>query len=316
MRSLFIISIIIFSSLISGHSENLAQEETSGPQLSGRLRETVLRALRANDEKLGAVQFDIEDVMEDLTVTKREETVFQPNQDTRVITVREPRRVLHSRVRIFGDKLRYEYLDAPHSLTKALAFDGTFWTELKELGQNTQVLIRRPDQMAGMGPLDPRQFAVYDLRHRLSEVLNRSTFSEQTDGPTGKTRFYKAEISASPFGRLVISFDPSRGMLPVDTIAYFPDSTVSSHTRISYCKIERRDAWLLDQAMTHAYGRRDALVVARWTKRVKDVRLMERHDDALFEIDRPPKYLLHDLTKTGGQKPVAIGYPARPGKSN
>ena len=110
---------------------------------------------------------------------------------------------MHSRVRIFGDKLRYKYLDAPDNLTKALAFDGTFRTELKELGQDAQVLIRRTDQMAGMGPLDPRQVAVY-------------------------------------------------------------------------YKIERRDAWLLDQAMTHAYGRRDALVIARWTKRVKDVRLMER----------------------------------------
>jgi hypothetical protein len=68
--------------------------------------------------------------------------------------------------------------------------------------------------------------------------------------------------------------------------------------------------------MTHAYGRRDALIVESWTKRVKDVRLMERHDDALFEIDRPPKYLLHDLAKTGGQKRLAIGYPSRPGKSN
>src|SRR5262245_35050074 len=59
-------------------------------QISDRLREVVLLALRANDQKLGAVQLDIEDVLEDLTVTKREEEVFQPNKDTKVITVREP----------------------------------------------------------------------------------------------------------------------------------------------------------------------------------------------------------------------------------
>ena len=33
------------------------------------------------------------------------------------------------------------------------------------------------------------------------------------------------------------------------------------------------------------------------------------HDDAIFAIDRPPKYRLEDLTKIGGQKPVAAGHP-------
>ena len=47
----------------------------------------------------------------------------------------------------------------------------------------------------------------------------------------------------------------------------------------------------------------------RRTKRVRDVKLLEDHPDALFAIDRRPKYLLHDLTKIGGQKPLAVGYP-------
>ena len=163
-RSLTIIAIIIYSTLVSGHSETPAQEETRGTQLSGRLRETVLRGLRANDEKLGAVQLYIQDVMEDLTVTKREERIFQPDNDTKITTVREPRRVSLSRVRLFGDKLRYDYLNASELVSKAFSFDGALWTELKEIGQNTQVIIRRPDQMAEISPLDPRQVAVFDAR--------------------------------------------------------------------------------------------------------------------------------------------------------
>jgi hypothetical protein len=76
-RSLLIIAIFIYSSLVGGHSETPAQEETSGAQGAGRLRETVLRALRANDEKLGAVELYLQDVIEDLTVSKREERIFE-----------------------------------------------------------------------------------------------------------------------------------------------------------------------------------------------------------------------------------------------
>src|SRR5271166_6231865 len=100
-RSLLIFAIIIYWSLVGGHSETPAQEEPGRAQRAGRLRETVLRALRANDEKLGAVQLYIQDVMEDLTVTKREETIFQPDKDTRITTIREPRSVSLSRVRLF-----------------------------------------------------------------------------------------------------------------------------------------------------------------------------------------------------------------------
>src|SRR5262249_54940425 len=152
-----------------------------------------------------------------------EEEVFQPNKDTKVITVREPRRVSLSRVRILGDKLRYDYLEPPGLVTKAFSFDGTLWTELKELGRNTQVLIKRPDQMASMSPLDPRQLAVFDVRERLSEVLARSAFSERTAGPAGKTRLYTAETKAARgFGRSVISFDPTFGSLPVEIRSYYP----------------------------------------------------------------------------------------------
>jgi hypothetical protein len=245
-RTLFIVPIIISSSLAIGLSEIPAQEETSGAQLTGRLRERVLRALRANDEKLGAVQLFVQDVMEDLTVTKREETILQPNKNMRVITVREPRRVSLSRVRIFGDKLRFDYLNAEESVSKAFAFDGSLWTELKQLGQDTQVLIRRPDQMASMSPLDPRQVAVFDVRQRLSEVLDQSVFSDRS-GPSEKTRLYMAETTVAPgIPRLVIAFDPSVGMLPVETVSYSRDSTIAQLTRISYRKIDARDAWLLD----------------------------------------------------------------------
>jgi hypothetical protein len=298
----------IRSTSADGHSGAPAQEQPSRTQRSDRLREMVLLALRANDQKLGAVQLDIEDVLEDLTVTKREEKVFQPDNNTKVITVQEPRRVSLSRVRIFGDKLRYDYVDPPGRVTKAFSFDGTLWTELKELGPNTQVLIKRPDQMASMSPLDPRQLAVFDVRERLSEILLRSAFSERTAGPSGKTRLITAETKdARGFGRSVISFDPTFGLLPVDVISYYPDSTVARHTRIHYRKIEARDAWVLDQAVTHAYGRNGALPRQRWTSRVKDLKLLERHDDSLFEIDYPPKYLLHDLTKDGNKKPLMIG---------
>jgi hypothetical protein len=320
-RSLLIIAVIIYSSLVGGRSETPAQEETSGPQGSGRLRETILCALRANDEKLGAVELYVQDVIEDLTVSKREERVFEPDKDTRVITVQEPRRARLSRVRLFGDKLRYDYLNSEELLSKAFAFDGALWTELKELGSTTQVLIRRPDQMAGMSPLDPRQAAVFDVRQRLSEVLDQSTYSDQA-GPSGKTRIYTAETKvALGCARLVISFDPSVGTLPVDTVAYNPDSTVSRHTRISYHKIEARDAWVLDQAVTHAYRlgeTRDPTSPKfrqRWTSTVRNVKLLAKHNDALFAIDIPPKYVLHDLTKAG-QKPVAVGYPSRRGKPN
>ena len=98
----------------------------AGRNCAGRLRERVLRAIRANDEKLGAVQLYIQDVMEDLTVTKREERVFQPDNDTKIITVQEPRQVSLSRVRLFGDKLRCDYLNSSELVSKAFSFDGPF----------------------------------------------------------------------------------------------------------------------------------------------------------------------------------------------
>ena len=322
VKSLNFIAIIIYSSFVGGHSETLGREETNGAQHAGRLRETVLRALRANDQKLGAVELYVQDVMEDLTVTKREEKIFQPDKNTRAIFVREPRQVSRSRLRLFGDKLRYEYLNSPELLSKAFSFDGALWTELKELGQNTQVIIRRPDQMAGISPLDPRQVALFDVRQRLSEVLDQSTFTDLRD-PSGKTPLCTAETKfALGSARTVISFDPSVGMLPIETVSYHRDSTVSRYTRISYRKIDARDAWVLDQAVTHLYkmgGTRDTTspkFQQRWTKSVKNVKLLEDHGDALFAIDLPPKYLLHDLSKEGGQKPVPVGYPSRRGKPN
>jgi hypothetical protein len=314
-RTLLLLLIIISSSPAIGLSEIPAQEETSEAHLSGRLRERVLRALRANDEKLGAVQLYVQDVIEDLTVTKREETVFQPNKDVKVITVRQPRSVWLSRVRIFGDNLRCDYLNAEENLSKSFSFDGMVWAELKQLGQTTQVLIRRPDQMAAISPLDPRQVAVFDVRQRLSEVLDQSVLSDLS-GPSGKTGLCMTETAAAlGIPRLVISFDPSVGLLPVETVSYFRDSTIFTRTRISYRKIDARDAWVLDQAVTHLFKMGETRDITsskfqqRMTKRVRNVKLLEDHDDALFAIDRPPKYLLHDLTKIGGQKPLAVGYP-------
>ena len=269
------------------------------------------------------MQFFIQDVMEDLTVTKREERVFQPDKDTKIITVREPRTVSLSRVRLFGDKLlRYDYLNASELLSKAFSFDGALWTELKEIGQDTWVMIRRPDQMPGISPLDPRQVAVFDVRQRLSEVLDQSTFTDRSD-PSGKKRLYTAEAKeARRRFRAVISFDPSVGMLPIETVSYFQDSSVARHTRISYRKIAARDAWVLDQAVTHSYKMGEARDTTSSkfrqirTKTVKDVKLLEGHDETLFAIDRPPKYILHDVSKTRDQKPVPVGYPSRPRKTN
>ena len=129
--------------------------------------------------RIGAVELYVQDVMEDLTVSKREEKIFQPDKNTRAIFVQEPRRVSRSRLRLFGDKLRYEYLNSPELLSKAFSFDGTLWTELKELGQNTQVIIRRPDQMAGISLLGSSTGCSFrrpptPLRGCLLEHLHRS----------------------------------------------------------------------------------------------------------------------------------------------
>jgi len=52
------------------------------------------------------------------------------------------------------------------------------------------------------------------------------------------------------------------------------------------------------------------------TKTVKDVKLLESHDETLFAIDLPARYILHDVSKTGDQKPVPVGYTSRPRKTN
>ena len=160
------------------------------------------------------------------------------------------------------------------------------------------------------------------MRERLSEVLDQSTFTDRSD-PSGKKRIYTAETKAARrSARTVISFDPSVGMLPIETVSYFQDSSVARHTRISYRKIAARDAWVLDQAVTHFYKMGEARdtksskVLQIMTKTVKDVKLLESHDETLFAIDRPPKYILHDVSKTRDQKPVPVGYPSRRAKPN
>ncbi len=171
-------------------------------------------------------------------MSKREEKISSPTRTQESSPSENRGDAMLSRVRLFGDKLRYDYLNSEELLSKAFSFDGVLWTELKQLGPTTQVLIRRPDQMASMSPLDPRQVAVFDVRERLSELLDQSTFSDQA-GPSGKTPLITAETKvARGRARMVISFDPSVGTLPVETVAYNRDSTVSTHTRISYRKIE------------------------------------------------------------------------------
>ena len=123
-----------------------------------------------------------------------------------------------------------------NSCPRLSPFDGALWTELEGARPKHASAHSAPDQMPGMSPLDPRQVAVFDLRQRLSEVLGQSTFTDRP-APSAKTRLCVAETKVvRGSARTVISFDPSVGMLPIETVSYSQDSTVSRHTP---CLIER-----------------------------------------------------------------------------
>lgn len=227
-----------------GADESRDKQQKALPASPKELVETVLLALAANDEKLGAVELKLTEVSVNVGVTETKTETVQIGELT-IVSTQRPRTERTAHAVIGHDTLRYEYLDPAGTATRILVRNGNIWTDYEP--KRRMATIRRPDQMAGIQPIDPRELAAFDIRRSLPLLLREGLVLEAGFAESDGKRICRVvgRTQAKGGQKYDMEFSPDVGMLPVRSRLYHPDGRILRTSEHTYQRIESREAWLL-----------------------------------------------------------------------
>jgi len=218
----------------------------------------VLSGITDNYARLHSIQVVIEKTCVDPGVTERQVITNELPGGGTVTTVREPRRVQTERILLRSPDFRSDPVDeAGHTWV----FHKSIWTQYNPEGK--QAWVRRPDQMPGLVPLDPRQFGSLEMRVDLFDRLKASTVLEATrvDGQDGLPRVRLLTEYPAAKGldrRLRWEFDPSRNYLPTSIAYLHDDGSINHNFDIAYQEVLPRSAWFLREATCKIFPKKGA----------------------------------------------------------
>ena len=221
------------------------------------LLDKVLSGITENYARLHSIQVVIEKTFVDPGVTERQVITNELPGGGTVTTVREPRRVQTERMLLRTPDFRSDPVD---EAGQTWVFYKSIWTQYNPEGK--QAWVRRPDQMPGLFPLDPRQFGSLEMRVGLFDRLKASTVLEATrvDSPEGpRVRLLTEYPPAKGIDRrLRWEFDPSKNYLPTSIAYLHDDGTINHNFDIAYQEVLPRSAWFLREATFKIFPKKGA----------------------------------------------------------
>ena len=251
--------------------------------------------IRDNYARLRTVRVHLQTTHLDRSVTKREEVTNQlPNGGT-VHIVRQPSLVLRERVLLRGDDLLREPLDQ----------DGQYWSFVRGVytqyaPQHQTAWVRLPEQMPGIGPLDPRNIASRENQSNFVNRLRQDRVLEVGPARTSDGQPRVAALMEHTFEkghklRYRCEFDPARNDLPARIVEFRDQDTIGIVVDITYQEVILGTAWFLKQATTKYFGREPARLPdsdtwkqATTVRTMGKVRVNEAIPDDAFEVALPP----------------------------
>lgn len=257
MRSVAMLSrralgIFFASIVVPGTLTSFAMAQETADR-SASLREQVKAAWVQNHDRLGMVEAQYDSLNLDPRVDK-EKTIKHGTPDgAQFIMTMRPKTEHTISVAYLGEKYRYESKELGEKDPRTrLLFDGQHYDQWQSW--NKTLAVRRPDQMAGMLPLDPREACMFDIRQPFLSLLPELRLTQQVS-PEGELQRIEAEYDGP--NRFWIRFDPRVDFLPVESILYHVDGSILWHTKISYQRIESRDAWLVSKVDMRQFAKGD-----------------------------------------------------------
>jgi len=301
----------------SSDAKTTAQTQAAASS-AGETVDQVLAGMAVNNDKLGAVELSLYEIQEDLSVTKVESETIKTPANTIVTVTRSPRKEKFARVFLDGPWCRYDSLDSNKvTIRSFIRTDTDIWREYRP--KVRAITIRRPDQLAGIGAVDPRQLCSLKLGLPIEAMIRENSIesAERLDGEGGAILI---EMMLRGDQKFSVEFSPQFSYLPVRSLLYHPDgSGIIRATEASYQKVESRDAWVLDEVVRRDYtnGGVPTHDSPGWTQvkttRVVDVKLLD-HDKAQVAINDLPRegFRIEDHTK--GMPPLK--QPPEPANTN
>jgi peroxiredoxin len=273
------------------------------------LLDKVLSGITENYARLNSIQAVIEKTFVDPGVTERQVITSELPGGGTITAVREPRRVQTERVLLRSPDFRCDPVDESG---QTWVFHESIWTQYDS--KSKQAWVRRPDQMPGLFPLDPRQFGSLEMRVELFDRLKASKVIEatQVDSPEGLPRVRILTEYAAAKGadrRLRWEFDPSRNYLPTSIVYLHDDDSINTIFEIDYQEVLPRSAWFLREATCKCFPTKGAQRgdadgwSSSFTYRTKGEVLVNKAipDDA-FEISLPPGTKVSDAVQTSAYR--------------
>jgi hypothetical protein len=215
--------------------------------------EAAITAIQHNYSQWRTIRVSLERVLINPGVSEKKVQTFQdPGGGTTTITT-EPRIATLEKVVLRGTDLRYEVFnaaeDAPVQIETRLDAKVTDYHADAKMAW-----VRRPEEMADAGAIDPRDIGVVGGKLSLAQVLR--------DYATTEAKWIRMEDGSqrlqvrkkSPKGQQMILFlDPAKSMLP-SLLGYVgEDGNFSWATRIDYQEVNAGAGWFPKKAMSKGF---------------------------------------------------------------
>lgn len=216
---------------------------------SSEMFDTIRLALTSNREKLGAIRLELEIVSLDGTIQEvTSEDVKLPDGSIFTIT-RSPSRKETASVFLDVDTLLYRFRDIHGDVERSLHLANGVWREGSNQGKRRKTTIRRPDQMPGILPLDPREIVGDDIRISLSELIEQNELIEVTGTEKTGRNVWQVSMRDDVGITYWFDFDENVGLMPVRGVSRTIGGGIILDCTAEYEKVESRNAWLLKRAV-------------------------------------------------------------------
>lgn len=287
----------LFAMVLALPLSAMAADGTSGRQLIDK----ILAGIEKNNSRIKSVETTIESVHIDPTVTKREVREFETPTGAKVTTVRQPRSVSQSKLILRGEEVRAD--SRGDDRTETWLFSGGVWTQY--VHESNTAWIRNPDQMPGMHPIDPRNFASTEIRESFTDGLRTgkvidAEITQDAAGHPIATALIEFTGGKRKGRRYRCHFDPTKNYLPTQVAYLLDDGSVNVLIELSYQEVIDGSTWFLQTATRKIfYPGATAADLDRWNSKsvwtiAEKLHVNRDIPDEAFEIDFPDGTLVRD----------------------
>jgi hypothetical protein len=293
-------------------------------EIDGGLVQMVADAIRANYSKIRSAELTIRETTKDATVTKAEVEVLELPSGGVARIQHTPETVRESRVWLAGESVRVDRSQdgKPADQTQeTLVRHNGVWTQ--HVGPSKAAWRRRPSEMPGMFPQDPRDFGAQDVRRSMADVLTEDKIlaAEMTADSKGRP-LARIVTRGAKGNETTYEFAADEGFLPTRLVTRWPDGSLLQLVEISYQQVLDGQARFPVKLVRRFFGKNVTITPADmgWHKQLTcdvtgKISLNEAIAESVFDPVIPSGTRVSDNIRktvyhTAGMSPASSGIPA------